>query len=151
MLCLNLVFLTATLICYMWCYFTWACFLPLDLVWVPCALDCHFVQLGIIMCWLFELTRGGICSLWIMKLWSWMWFIEVWTWCSCLQLDWIHFNISYLSLPPSLYLIWVAIVLDCNFIQLDIIVLLLFELTRGGIISLWIMKLWSCMWVIQND
>ena len=79
-----------------------------------------------------------------------MWFIEVWTWCSWRQLDLIHLIYLIWACSPSLYLIWVAIVLDCNFIQLDIIVLLLFELTRGGITSLWSMKLWSCMWVIKK-
>ena len=41
-------------------------------------------------------------------------FIPVWTWRSRLQLDLLHLLYFIWACPPSCYLTWVALVLDCN-------------------------------------
>ena len=133
------------------CYFTLVVFVPFHFIssgfqLFSTATLLHFV-LWFVMIWVGTWRHNFIMDYEIMKLDVVHWSLN---WCSWLQFDLIHLIYLIWACSPSLYLIWVAIVLDCNFIQLDIIVLLLFELTRGGIISLWIMNFWSCKWVIKK-
>ena len=86
--CLNLVVLTSI-------WFVTCCFVlfklvfSLCLIWVPFVLVCNCIKLYIIQCF-FALTRGGIISLGIMKLWRCTSVIKVWAWFSWLQLGWLH-------------------------------------------------------------
>ena len=153
----------------LWCCFVWdwVSWLQLDLLHaISLYLSLfppHFISYGfhwfstatlsnlVLLCFvLLELTRDGIISLWIFQLWSSWWIITKWTW-----LSWLQFGLSNL-----IHFIWVCFLLTlshlgsiCSRLQFDNIVFyfLLFDLTRDGIISLWIIKSWSCMGPFRND
>ena len=63
--------MTAPLICYTSNHFIWACSCSRYLIWIPLVVDCNFIQLYVINV-IRDLTHGGITSLWVMKLRSWM-------------------------------------------------------------------------------
>ena len=144
LLCLNLVFLTTICICYMLHHFIRACSSSLYLIWVPLVIDCNFIQLCVIIV-ILDLTRGGIISLWIMKLWSWMWFIQVWTWCSWLQLDLLHLLCFIWACPP---LILPHLGCPCSGLQLEptwyycVIVMCIITWRHNFIMDYEIMKLY---------
>ena len=88
MYCLNLVVLTSS--SFVTCYFVLFKLVSFHLVsYGSIVLDCNCIKLDIIVC-LCALTRGGVISLWIMKLWSCAFVVKVWAWHSWLQLGWLH-------------------------------------------------------------